>query len=180
MIKDGLVSIFFNVRGLGPCGVILFNQSPCVMSSPLGQSRMRRLYICHDPPLFTLFLQHGRLLNGSAPYFSYNSMMRNVQVYRENHIIDTTGGGWLVRKYGLRPPTPPYLREGLARVGSFCIPVFVVGSIQRRRPARRVIASCLSRRIIVHCFRRGSGTKRPGTTPPWGYLSSLSLLTWGL
>ena len=86
------------------------------MSSPLGQSRTRRLYICHDPPLFTLFFQHGLLLNGSAPYFSYNSMMRNVQVYRENHIIDTTGGGWLVRKYGLRPPTPPYLREGLARV----------------------------------------------------------------
>ena len=45
-------------------------------------------------------------------------------------------------------------------------PVFVVGSIRRCRPARRVIASCLSRRIIGDCFRRGSGTKRPGTTPP--------------
>ena len=48
--------------------------------------------------------------------------MRNVQVYRENHVIDTTGGGWLVRKYGLRPPTPPYLREGLARVDNLVPP----------------------------------------------------------
>ena len=71
------------MRGLGPSDVILFNQSPCVMSSPLGQSRTRRLYICHDPPLFTLFLQHGRLLNGSPTYFSYNPMMRNVHFYNE-------------------------------------------------------------------------------------------------
>ena len=45
-----------------------------------------------------------------------NPMMRNVHFYSENHIIDTTGGGRLVCKYGLRPPTPPYLRESLARV----------------------------------------------------------------
>ena len=50
-------------------------------------------------------------------------MTRNVQVYRENHIIDTTGAGWLVRKYGLRPPTPPYLRESLARVDRLVPPV---------------------------------------------------------
>ena len=33
---------------------------------------------------------------------------------RPLHVIDTAGGGWLVRKYGIRPPTPPYLIEGLA------------------------------------------------------------------
>ena len=87
---------------------------------------------------------------------------------RPPHVIDRAGGGWLVRKYALRPPTPPYLREGLARVDRLAPPASpsVVGSIRRRRPARRVIPSCLSRRIIVHCFRHGSGTKRPSTTPP--------------
>ena len=101
------------MRGLGHCDVIIFNQSLCVMSSTFGKSRARRLYIFHDPPLFTLFSQHGGLLNGSPPFFffSCNPMMRNVHFYRENHIIDRTGGGWLVRKYGLRPPTPPQIRE---------------------------------------------------------------------
>ena len=41
---------------------------------------------------------------------------------RQSHVIDTAGGGWLVRKYGLRPPTPPYLREGLARVDHLAPP----------------------------------------------------------
>ena len=41
---------------------------------------------------------------------------------RPSHVIDTAGGGWLVRKYGLRPPTPPYLREGLARVDRLAPP----------------------------------------------------------
>ena len=49
--------------------------------------------------------------------------MRNVHFYSENHIIDTTGGGWLVRKYRLQPPTPPYLRERLARVNRLVPPV---------------------------------------------------------
>ena len=39
-----------------------------------------------------------------------------------SHVIDTAGGGWLVRKYGLQPPTPPYLREGLARVDRLAPP----------------------------------------------------------
>ena len=41
---------------------------------------------------------------------------------RPSHVIDTAGGGWLVRKYGFRPPTPPYLREGLARVDCLAPP----------------------------------------------------------
>ena len=41
---------------------------------------------------------------------------------RPSHVIDTAGGGWLVRKHGLRPPTPPYLREGLARVDRLAPP----------------------------------------------------------
>ena len=41
---------------------------------------------------------------------------------RPSHVIDTAGGGWLVRKYALRPPTPPYLREGLARVDRLAPP----------------------------------------------------------
>ena len=41
---------------------------------------------------------------------------------RPSHVIDTAGGGWLVRKHGLWPPTPPYLREGLARVDRLAPP----------------------------------------------------------
>ena len=41
---------------------------------------------------------------------------------RPLHVIDTAGGGWLVCKYGLRPTTPPYLREGLARVNRLAPP----------------------------------------------------------
>ena len=41
---------------------------------------------------------------------------------RPLHVIDTAGGGWLVRKYGIRPPTPPYLREGLAPVDNLVPP----------------------------------------------------------
>ena len=36
--------------------------------------------------------------------------------------IDTTCGSWLVRKYWLRPPTPPYLREGLVRLARLVPP----------------------------------------------------------
>ena len=39
-----------------------------------------------------------------------------------SHVIDTASGGWLVRKYRLQPPKPPYLREGLARVDSLVPP----------------------------------------------------------
>ena len=36
--------------------------------------------------------------------------------------LPNTASGWLVRKYGLRPPTPPYLREGLACWNRFVPP----------------------------------------------------------
>ena len=71
-------------------------------------------------PLFTSW-SPAELI--SAIFFSCNPMMRNVHFYSENHIIDTTGGGWLVRKYRLQPPTPPYLRERLVRVNRLVPPV---------------------------------------------------------
>ena len=33
-----------------------------------------------------------------------------------NHVMDVSSGGWLVRNYGLQPPTPLYLVEGCAHL----------------------------------------------------------------
>ena len=53
------------------------------MPSIFGQSSALGPHIFHNPPLLTLFLQHGPLLNGSAQFFSCNQMMRNVHFYSE-------------------------------------------------------------------------------------------------